>query len=189
MRAAQLMASMAREWRVADRAVGRRDVAPPIHGLLLRRGPSAVLWRVWAVVVDAINRVCGSGLRAHVGVEVLEVQPSVTDRDAASPIVSVGGHARVETTRFHRCPNPILGSEDAPMTARPSACLAPRKAPQRVHRANEISPARADAAVVIRVSGVHMGHADNLNAIDDLPRSVYMSWHKSMVTQTYAQWR
>jgi hypothetical protein len=81
------------------------------------RGPSAILRRVIAVVVDAIQRSACWAL-AHVQQEVLErVEPSVANADAPASVVSVlwarlqvaaNLHARPRTVRFGVAPNSAM---------------------------------------------------------------------------------
>lgn len=61
-----------------------------ISGLLFWRGPSAILWRVIAIVVDPINRVLLGWLRPHVLQKRLErVAPASAYGDASSAITRI----------------------------------------------------------------------------------------------------
>jgi hypothetical protein len=72
--------------------------------------PDAIIKRVTSVVVFALDRVVGAGLRPHIGVEILEgLKPPIADRDPASSVSFVSGIACVVAARFHALPTVILG--------------------------------------------------------------------------------
>lgn len=80
------------------------DVPPVVSRLLLRRGPNAIARFVIAVVVLALD---GHSERclAHVGEEVLKVQPAVTNLDAASAVLMKTGAVLVVASGLHRSPD------------------------------------------------------------------------------------
>lgn len=80
----------------------------PIVALFLQCRPSAILWRVRTVVVDAIQ-LAPRWLWPHVGEERAEVvTPAVTHGDAASAPVRVARVSGVVTARFRVAPGVIL---------------------------------------------------------------------------------
>lgn len=81
-----------------------------VVGLVSLVGPAAVLRRVMAVIVDAIDRVRRGGLAAHISEEGVErVQPLVTDRDASASISREFRVPGVQASLLHRRPTLILG--------------------------------------------------------------------------------
>lgn len=78
---------------------------PCVSRLLSKCGPTAIVRRVWAIVVDAVNGVLRRRLRSHVGQESLEgVAPTVTDSDATPAIVLKSRRVRIQATSFHGFP-------------------------------------------------------------------------------------
>ncbi len=73
----------------------------------------AILRRIAAVIVDAVERVLGSGARPHVGQEVLEVQPSFTDLDAASTVTVIVGRIGIAATLLHGVPRAVFKGSGA----------------------------------------------------------------------------
>lgn len=82
---------------------------PSVVRLFRRCRPSAVPWTVRAVIVDAVNRVAGSGARPHVPIEHGEVVPFGTHHDAAPAIPVITPVVSVATTLPHDDPNVVLG--------------------------------------------------------------------------------
>lgn len=99
--------------------------------LFRSRGPSAVLGRVVAVVVDAIKRTSRRA-RTHVCKEVLEGLPSVADSNA-SPSVSTKPRVRDSVaSRPHGFPRGLLSLERLrPCSAKVGGIFAPTRAAQR----------------------------------------------------------
>jgi hypothetical protein len=82
-----------------------------IVGLFLRRCPVAIVWRVWAVIIAAVNRVPVRWARAHVGEEVLEaVAPAIAYRDTASAIFRVVGRSRIQASILQALPSMVFDS-------------------------------------------------------------------------------
>lgn len=72
--------------------------------------PSTVVRRVWAVVVNAINRHTG-WTRTHISKKVCEaVFPPLADGDSSRAVSYESITSRVEAPRFHVSPDPILAS-------------------------------------------------------------------------------
>lgn len=82
----------------------------PVPSLLALVSPAAIIWRIRAVVVNAVDRVCWGWPWAHVGQERRKVaEPASTYEDPAS---SVGWKFRVvapQAARLHSVPCPIFG--------------------------------------------------------------------------------
>lgn len=79
-----------------------------VLSLLFTRGPAAVTWLVVAIVVVALDGVALAGTLAHVGEECGELQPSLTDFDAAPAVaVEMLSGFWIGTARNHRYPRTI----------------------------------------------------------------------------------
>jgi hypothetical protein len=88
----------------------------PMHARVLvntlhrTTGPAAVLWTVWAVIVDAVKRVV-LWCCTHVAKERLEaVKPFVAHPDPASAVVVVVRMALVAAALLHAVPDGALAS-------------------------------------------------------------------------------
>lgn len=80
-----------------------------IVGLFLLGRPPAILWRVRAVVVDAVYRVLRRWAWTHIRNEgSVVVAPRIADSDAAPAIVLKDGIARVVAALFHSFPCSVL---------------------------------------------------------------------------------
>lgn len=66
--------------------------------------PSAILWRVWAVVVDAVQRVIQGRAPSHVRQEALVACPLVAYGDASAAVILVAGKPWVCATPDHAAP-------------------------------------------------------------------------------------
>jgi hypothetical protein len=76
--------------------------------------PSAILWRVVAVIVDTVNLVIAGRPSTHVGKETLKtiaralaVDPPVADTNATSAVVGVPAPGWVAASAFHVGPHPL----------------------------------------------------------------------------------
>lgn len=88
---------------------------PPIVGLLFRCGPSAILRRVVAVVVDSIQRSVG-WTRAHVAIEGFERSaPAGANRDSSASVGLELMKVRVLAALDHAFPTVILAALPHPM--------------------------------------------------------------------------
>lgn len=85
----------------------------PIIGLLLWSRPTAVTGFVVAVVVDAIKRMLRRRSKTHVGEEVLELQPPLSDLNAATAVAMVGLARYVSASLKHLRPCHMLGAATA----------------------------------------------------------------------------
>jgi hypothetical protein len=71
------------------------------------RGPAAILWRIWTVIVDAVET-AALWPRAHISVERSEVRPAIADCDPSRGIVAIARSG--ETAAAHRCPRDIFAA-------------------------------------------------------------------------------
>lgn len=98
-----------------------------VRGLLKRCGPSAVLWRVIAVVVDAIKREAVWPL-AHVRQEGAEVvQPAFAHPNAAPAVGVPAFRFRIRAALLRRFPDRVFRQIDLPVarhTFKPEAAAA-----------------------------------------------------------------
>jgi hypothetical protein len=104
---------------------GEHHVAALVGPLLSHRRPSAILWRVWAVVVNSVDGVLGRRARPHVLKERLKaVSPAVADDNAAPAVVREGLVARGVASLAHTTPCRVFGSvppvDRVPMCGLPS---------------------------------------------------------------------
>lgn len=67
--------------------VCEQDVTRVVAALLLKGGPSAVLWAIVAVLINAVDGMLGRRATAHVGQKVVERLPSVADTNASETVV------------------------------------------------------------------------------------------------------
>lgn len=80
-----------------------------IIGLFRRRGPAAIVGRVWAVVVFTIDRMAGRRPQAHIRGEVLEaLEPAGADADSATSILWIVLIAGVVASTLNSLPRIVL---------------------------------------------------------------------------------
>lgn len=85
--------------------------------------PSAVLWRVWPIVVDALNRVLWRWSLPHVGVEVLKgIEPAFTHDNASPAVTRIRRDVGISATRLDVRPTAILRSVDHAVCGIGGAC-------------------------------------------------------------------
>lgn len=90
--------------------IGEPGCAPRISALFCRGGPTAILRRVGAVVVDAVERMFGVWAFTHIFEEIRKrAEPTVTDDDSAAPVVLILLERFRVAARFHRFPGAIFG--------------------------------------------------------------------------------
>lgn len=77
--------------------------------LLFCRSPAAVFGRVWTIVVNAVDGMMGRWAHAHVGNEIRETFPSITNRYAASAISFVRTVCGYAASATHCFPNFVFG--------------------------------------------------------------------------------
>ncbi len=98
-----------RLWVAVAPFPGGRILMPSAWLRLFRgRSPAAVLRRVIAVIVDAVECVPGRRAASHISQEVLEVQPASANLDAAPTIAVVASGIRIDASLLHRVPRAVF---------------------------------------------------------------------------------
>lgn len=95
-----------------------QGVVATVSGLLDPGSPLAVIRRVVAIIVFAVDGMFVAGSLAHVGQEVLEplvTNPSLADRDAACSVINELRRTRIRAATFHRNPCAELGGQRSPV--------------------------------------------------------------------------
>lgn len=82
-----------------------QDVVAFIAALLDMSSPPAIIRTIWAVIVDAVQRVRRGWRGSHVCKEVGKVIPALTDRDSASTVPSIRRRMNVIAAMAHVHPN------------------------------------------------------------------------------------
>jgi hypothetical protein len=81
-----------------------------IARLLQPRGPSAIPRRIWAIVVDAVNRMPWRWLRSHIAKKRLEaIEPFCGHVDTPRAVSTEAGILRIAATLFRRAPRDVFG--------------------------------------------------------------------------------
>ncbi len=89
--------------------ITRRPTVSGVLVLLASRGPSAILGRVVAVVINAIDGVRLRRAPAHIGQEVLEgMQPAGANLNPAPAVIREADAFRVIAAGFHREPRRVF---------------------------------------------------------------------------------
>lgn len=83
-----------------------------IVSLLFWCRPTAVRWRIIAIIVDAIKHQPWRAA-AHVSQKIFESIPAPANSNAASAVTMIGGVIGIETARAHRAPASIFGANFA----------------------------------------------------------------------------
>lgn len=84
----------------------------PIAPLLTDGSPSAIAWRVWAIVINSINRVLTRWFHAHIFDEIVKLHPAIHNVDTASPVFMETLVPRTCAAFYHANPATILGRPD-----------------------------------------------------------------------------
>lgn len=80
-----------------------------IMNLLQWGSPTTILWRVRAVIINAVNAVLRRWLLPHIGQECLiRLQPSLVNGDSATTIARIFRRVWVQAARPHGFPRPIF---------------------------------------------------------------------------------
>lgn len=95
--------------------MGQEHAVGSIATLLSRSGPAAILRRVMAVIINAVKLMLGRCATSHVGKEIVEGHPAITDRDAATTIPGILGTFRIKAAGFHGAPDVVFRRVCAPM--------------------------------------------------------------------------
>lgn len=82
---------------------------PSVADLLSCRGPSAVLWRVWSIVVNSVNRGVYWAI-SHIGQEILKRMPTLAHGNPTTSVKRVGMIVRVFAPTSHSRPRCMLRS-------------------------------------------------------------------------------
>lgn len=92
----QSQVSRPRGQRLRDAPILNQAITPHVQHLDRLGRPAAIARLVMAVVIDAVNRVLGTGPRAHIAQECLErTSPCGSDADAAATVTGVVARLRV----------------------------------------------------------------------------------------------
>lgn len=111
----KLAANLLSAWFGIPTAV---STLPAVASLFTSSGPSTVLWRVRAIVVNPIDRMLGRRPRPHIGKERLEaVDPAITHRDAARAVLLEVRRRRIEAAIFQALPRVVLDRAAQPVRA------------------------------------------------------------------------
>ncbi len=122
---------------------------PLISKLLFASGPSAILWRVISVHINAVNRVIGRRLRSHISKKVREtVAPAFANLNATRSVVFVGDVFGVFAPRNHREPSSVFRGSWLATTD------ATRRAVGRICRYRSFDLV---ASAAFRISGLKVG--------------------------------
>lgn len=87
-----------------DSVVSNQAIRRAVAILLLHRGPAAILRRVIAIIVHAVERAIGRTW-TEIGQEILKGCPSFANTDAAFSVAPIMG---ITTSAVHRGPSPIF---------------------------------------------------------------------------------
>lgn len=87
---------------------GNDLISSSIAKLFRTCGPSTIIWRIRAIVVDPIKRMLGRWSRPHVSVEVLESIPSVANNNSTPSPVVIVPKARIIAALFHVSPDAVF---------------------------------------------------------------------------------
>jgi len=82
-------------------------VSMPIVCLLLGSCPHAVIFRVWAIIVKALNR-CSRRTISHISAERCKILPFIADINSATAIPWIVKSLRILTTTEHAFPDVIV---------------------------------------------------------------------------------
>lgn len=95
--------------RLCRAVVNNMNVVALINALLFSRRPSAILWGIWAVVIDAFNAVFGSGPAPHVSKELFErFFPAITNKNPAPAVVFIRLVGRIAAAFSHVHPGYVF---------------------------------------------------------------------------------
>lgn len=100
----------------------QKDIVGSVLLLLQRRRPAAIPRLVVPIIVDAIDGGPGWPV-AHVGKEIPEVQPAVTDANASATVSGVLGVVRIEAAPLHVHPDDV-GAPSGTALRTPMFCVA-----------------------------------------------------------------
>ncbi len=93
------------------------NVAATVCALVLWHAPHAVFWAVWAIVVNALNRVPSRWARTHVLNEIFKGLPTLARGDAARAVVLEIFGSRIGAAIDHAGPDSMLARARSAMRA------------------------------------------------------------------------
>jgi hypothetical protein len=103
---------------IGDAEIGQAIGGRRIARLLASCGPTTIGFRVGAVIVDTIQRICWRGLHAHVGEKLNKgCLPLRADRDASAAVIAVLRRPWIIAAALHRPPCPVFGRVGASVCA------------------------------------------------------------------------
>lgn len=103
--------------------IGNAMILGLIIALFDARRPSAIIWGVWAIIVDTVNTVFRRRPCAHIGIEVFErVTPTVADGDSPTTIFAVRSIVGLIAANIQLCPGVIFRAARETMLARRYFC-------------------------------------------------------------------
>lgn len=85
--------------------VSDNSVRGAITSLLFRCCPSAIFRCVWSIVVNTVKLMLRGGPFAHIGKEVLKIQPRGANGNTSAAISRIASSFGIQTPRFHRAPD------------------------------------------------------------------------------------
>jgi hypothetical protein len=97
--------------------------------LFLMWNPFAVTRLIIAIVIDAIKLMFKRWTRPHIGVEVFELHPAATNRDAPTAVFFISRGALSEATRSHPVPYNVFGRLTHPVSSVGRDCHFSMKTP------------------------------------------------------------
>jgi len=165
----------------------------PIVRLLCGCRPSAIVGRVWPVVVASVDRMARRRTWPHIGEEVFEVvSPSVADHDSASTVLSIVRRARVQAAVLQPFPRVVLDRAALSVSAVRCARLLRVEAPARRRLLTEMVLANGCQSAAITstcprpVPGrCPRGLADHRQPSKPLPGHVFQRSHAEHFTAEY----
>lgn len=91
--------------------IGDKVVVAPVVGLFKKGRPSAIVWLIVAIIVDAIYRMFGGRARSHIRIErLVGFKPSFANADTAAAITTPILALSVCTSGNHFAPNVVFGN-------------------------------------------------------------------------------
>lgn len=85
--------------------IGNNSIVGAITSLFCKRSPTAVIWSVMTVIVNAVKLVLRRWSFTHVSKKSGKIQPRVTDSDTSTTISAIRGSFGIEASGFHGTPD------------------------------------------------------------------------------------
>ena len=152
---------------------------PPVALLLASGCPTAVLRRVWSVIVDSVNAQIGRWAWPHVAVERLKrLYPLGANCNAAPAVRGILAISWIKATLLHACPDVVFGRAKHPVLSgsRPGDFLGAtpatgRVAIQKLVAANVLDVSAIATATPTRDSFFECGGTLNPAQSDQSPKA------------------